>query len=230
MTFNKEHDRQFSFSRKPGADTCLHKEEIDASLIDRAKVFRFGTLSLTDEPARSATRYAVAYAKQQGKLISFDPNFKKPLWHCLDDAKEQMLWGLGQADIVKISDEEVAFLFGDGNPISQAKMLLAKYPAKLVYVTLGKHGCAFANAKASGMMSAYNEEVVVKDTTGADDIFGGSAMWAFLQSGKVPDELSEEELRHIVWFATVSAGLSTTKAGGVSSVPTFAEVQERMKR
>ena len=111
VTFDESGDRAFSFARKPGADTQLRWDEVDKSLIDEAKVFHFGTLSLTDEPVRTATQKAVAYAKAQGKLISCDPNLRLPLWPDADAAKEQMLWSLRQADVVKISDNEVEFLW-----------------------------------------------------------------------------------------------------------------------
>ena len=112
VTLDELGDREFSFARKPGADSQITFDELDLSLVEEAKVFHFGTLSLTDEPARSATRQAVAYAKEHGKLITYDPNLRKPLWSDLADAREQLLWGLKQADVVKISDEEVEFLFG----------------------------------------------------------------------------------------------------------------------
>ena len=107
VTLDGTGNRSFSFARKPGADTCLRTDEINRSLIEECRVFHFGTLSLTDEPARSATQAAVAFAKEQGKLVSFDPNLRKPLWPSEDAAKEQIEWGLHQADIVKISDEEI---------------------------------------------------------------------------------------------------------------------------
>ena len=112
VTFDGKGDRSFSFARKPGADTQLRWEEVDTGLIDQAKVFHFGTLSLTDEPVRTATQKAVAYAKQHGKLITCDPNLRLPLWPSEDTAREQILWSLGQADVVKISDNEVEFLWG----------------------------------------------------------------------------------------------------------------------
>ena len=114
VTLDATGNREFSFARKPGADTCLRADEVAYSLIDEAKVFHFGTLSLTNEPARTATQQAVAYAKEKGKLISFDPNLRKPLWASEADAKAQIEWGLRQADIVKISDEEIDFLWGIG--------------------------------------------------------------------------------------------------------------------
>lgn len=217
VTLDASGDREFSFARKPGADTCIRKEELNLSLIEQAKLFHFGTLSLTDEPARSATKYAVEFAKSKRKLITFDPNLRKPLWDDLDAAKEQILWGLKQADVVKISDEEVEFLLGL-NAEDGAKYILSHYPVKLVFVTCGADGCYFANGKATGHVPALRDINVV-DTTGAGDIFGGSAVWMLLQSGKAPDELEGQELGCIATFASAAAGLSTTQPGGISSVP-----------
>lgn len=227
VTLDASGDREFSFSRKPGADTCIRFEEIDLSLIDEARAFHFGTLSLTDEPARSATRQAVAYAKAHGKLVTYDPNLRKPLWKDLDEAKEQMLWGLSQADVVKISDEEVAFLFGL-NPQDGAKHILAEFGVKLVFVTCGADGCFFMNARASGQVPGLSGIQVV-DTTGAGDIFGGSAVYGLLETGKAPEALEEAELREIVSFACTAAGLSTTKHGGIQSVPEKDEVLRSMR-
>ena len=222
VTFDASGNRRFAFSRKPGADTCISFEELDLGLIDEAKVFHFGTLSLTDEPARSATYKAVAYAKSKGKLITYDPNLRKPLWNSMEEAKKQILWGLTQADVVKISDEEVEFLFGLGVE-DGAAYILNNFPVKLVFVTCGADGCYFKNAVVSGKVPGM-QGIQVKDTTGAGDIFGGSAIWKLLQTGKEPESLSEEALREITTFACVSASLSTTKYGGISSVPEYAEI------
>lgn len=227
VTLDASGDREFSFSRKPGADTCIRFEEIDLSLIDEAKAFHFGTLSLTDEPARSATQQAVAYARAHGKLITYDPNLRKPLWKDLDAAKKQMIWGLRQADVVKISDEEVSFLFGL-NVQDGAEHILKEFGVKLVFVTCGPDGCFFMNGKASGHVPGMRGIRVV-DTTGAGDIFGGSAVYRLLETGKAPEMLEEDELREIVSFACTAAGLSTTKHGGIQSVPELGEVLEAMR-
>ena len=226
VTFDEHGDREFSFSRKPGADTCISFDELDLSLIDQAKVFHFGTLSLTDEPAAEATRKAVAYAKSKGKLITYDPNLRKPLWKSLETAKEQLIWGLSQADVVKISDEEVEFLFGLGVR-EGAQYILDNFGVKLVFVTCGADGCWFQNRKAQGHVPSLSGIQVI-DTTGAGDIFGGSAVWKLLQAGKAPQELEEAELRDIVRFACTSAGLSTTRSGGISSVPDYQTVLENL--
>ena len=228
VTFDEHGDREFSFSRKPGADTCLNFDELDLSLIDEAKVFHFGTLSLTDEPARTTTQKAVAYAKKAGKLITYDPNLRKPLWRDLEEAKKQLFWGLQQADVVKISDEEVEFLFGLGVE-EGADYILKNLGVKLVFVTCGADGCYFKNAVASGKVPSLRD-IQVKDTTGAGDIFGGSAVWKLLQYGVSPELLNETQLRDVVTFACTSAGLSTTRSGGISSVPEYEEVLKRMEK
>lgn len=227
VTLDDSGDREFSFARKPGADTQLRFDEIDLSVIDASKVLHFGTLSMTNEPARDATYKAVEYAAGHGKLISFDPNLRKPLWDDLDEAKRQMLWGLKHADIVKISDEETEFLFGIA-PEEAAKHIIDSFGVRLVYVTCGAEGCFYRTKTASGFVKALSG-IAVKDTTGAGDIFGGSAMYGLLRAGGVPEKLTAEELENIVSFACASAGLSTTKAGGISSVPELGEVEAAMR-
>ena len=228
VTLDESGDREFSFSRKPGADTCITFEELDLSLVDEARVLHFGTLSLTDEPARSATYKLVEYAKSAGKLITYDPNLRKPLWKDLEEAKRQMLWGLAKADVVKISDEEVEFLFGLG-VVEGANYILEHYPVKLVFVTCGPEGCFFKNAAGEGMVSGLSGIQVV-DTTGAGDIFGGSAVWQLLQQERDPGTIVQEALTEVVRFACASAGLSTTKPGGISSVPTYGQVMAVLEK
>lgn len=226
VTLDETGNREFSFARKPGADTCIGTDEVRYDLLDETKVLHFGTLSLTDEPARSATYAAVEYCREHGKLISFDPNLRKPLWRDLEEAKKQMLWGLQHADVVKISDEEVEFLFGLDVQAGAAH-ILKEFGVKLVFVTCGPEGCWFDNGTARGMTPSLRD-IKVLDTTGAGDIFGGSAMWKLLQTGKAPADLTEADLRDITAFACTSAGLSTTRPGGISSVPEYEEVLARM--
>lgn len=228
VTLDADGNREFSFARKPGADTCLTEHEVDYSLIDACRVFHFGTLSLTDEPARTATQRAVAYAKAQGKLISFDPNLRKPLWPDDAAAAAQMEWGLHQADIVKISDEEVDFLWHT-TPAAAAQKLLWEYGVRLVYVTMGPRGCYFANRSGSGT-TACPTGIHVVDTTGAGDIFGGSAMSQMLKLGKAPEALLAEDMSTITRFACCAASLSTRHHGGINSIPEEQEVLELMRQ
>jgi len=222
VTLDEKGDRAFSFARKPGADTCLTFEELDLSLIDEAKVFHFGTLSLTDEPARDATVRAVACAKEKGKLITCDPNLREPLWDDLQQAKQQMLWSLEQADVIKISEEEVQFLFCLDAEAGAAH-ILEEFDVQLVFVTCGEKGCYYLNKRSGGFVPALRGIETV-DTTGAGDIFFGSALSQILRQPCAPEDLSDAQLREITCFACASAGLSTTRAGGISSVPDYERV------
>lgn len=216
VTFDEHGNRSFSFARKPGADTCLRFEELDLALIDDAMIFHFGTLSLTDEPIRSTTKKAVTYAREREKIITFDPNLRLSLWDSPDSAKTQMLWGLVQADIVKISDEEVDFLWGCDERAG-AEILLNDYGVSLAMVTLGPKGCYLQNR--NGAVSAECPPANTIDTTGAGDIFGGSAVSQIIKLGKRPEDLTLADLEEIASFASAAASLSTEKMGGIPSIP-----------
>ncbi len=222
VALDEKGERRFSFARKPGADTRLRFDECDLSLVDRAGVFHFGTLSLTDEPARDATRRLAAYARERGKWITFDPNLRLPLWEDLERARAEILWGLSAADVVKLSDDEADFLWGCA-PEEAARKLLDEYAVKLAFVTLGAKGCVYANRLGMGRaVSAAQVQVV--DTTGAGDIFGGSALSRLLALGRAPEDVPPEELSAIAAFACTAATLSTRSHGGISSVPPMDEV------
>lgn len=223
VTLDATGNREFSFARKPGADTCLRSQELRLDLIDEARVLHFGTLSLTHEPARTATQEAIAYAKARGKLITFDPNLRKPLWQTEEQAKEQILWGLHQADVVKISDEEVEFLFGC-TPEEGASRLLEEFGVSLAMVTLGAEGAILKNR--NGLARVKCPTVTVVDTTGAGDIFGGSAVSRLLQTGLRPEALKPEQLLQIGRFAATAASLSTEHPGGIPSIPSQESVEK----
>ena len=186
-------------------------------------MLHFGTVGMTSEPSLSAHKALVVAAKEQGLLVSFDPNLREPLWDDLSKARDAMLWGLSVADVIKISDNEIEFLFGTG-PEEGAKYILKKFSAKLVFVTLGKNGALYANKNAIGQVENYTDGINTVDTTGAGDIFGGSAMYKILEFGGKPEELSKNQLIEVCNFACKSASLSTTKFGGITSVPDVSEI------
>ena len=225
VPFADSGDRSFSFARKPGADTQLKWEEVDKSIIDEAKVFHFGTLSLTDEPVRTTTQRCVAYAKEKGKLITCDPNLRKPLWPSEEAAKEQIAWSLNQADVVKISDEEVEFLW-NCTPEEGADKLLTECGVSLAMVTLGPNGCLLKTANAC--FRTPRPKVHTIDTTGAGDIFGGSAVSRLLELDKPIGDLTEADLAYIAKFAAAAASLSTESMGGIPSIPKKETVLETM--
>ncbi len=216
VTFDDSGDRSFAFARKPGADTQLRFDEVDLSLIDESKALHFGTLSLTGEPMRETTQKVVQYAKNQHKLISFDPNLRIPLWDDLEEAKTQILWGLSQADFVKISDEEVEFLW-DCTPEAGAEKILNEFGVSLVLLTLGKNGSIAMTKSARGGASC--PKVTPIDTTGAGDICGGSALSCLLDFCKDFSDLTGEELTSVAQFASTAASLSTEQSGGIPSIP-----------
>ena len=226
VTFDETGNRHFSFGRKPGADTCLRFEELNLSLIDQCRDFHFGTLSLTDEPAKTATQKAVAYAKAKGKYISFDPNLRKPLWLDMDAAREAILWGLHQADIVKISDEETEFLWGCSAE-EAAKKLHTEFGVTLAFITLGPKGCYYSGNGFNGEVKPPSGIHPI-DTTGAGDIFGGSVLSRILQLNKPIDQLTATELKNATAFACCAASLSTQKLGGISGVCPLAEVEAKL--
>ncbi len=227
VTIDETGNRHFSFARKPGADTMLTAGEICYGLIDDCLDFHFGTLSLTDEPVRTATKEAVAYAKERGKWISFDPNLRKPLWSSMEEAKAQILWGLSHADVVKISDEETELLWEE-TPQEAAQRLHQDFGVKIVFVTLGPKGCYYSGIGCTGIVETPSGITPV-DTTGAGDIFGGSALSRLLALNKSLNQITGEELCYAAKFGCCAASLSTQRLGGISSVPSLAEILEKIK-
>ena len=225
VTFDEHGERTFAFARKPGADTRLAAEEIDRSLIDSCSIFHFGTLSMTDEPARTATIETVLYAKKQGKLISLDPNLRLPLWNDTGKAREAMLWGFEHADIVKISDEESEWLWGCTGE-DAADILLEQYGVSLALITLGSKGCFLKNKNAG--VGCACPPVTPVDTTGCGDIFGGSAAYCILKTGKHPADLTGSELESIARFSVTAASLASEKHGGIPSIPELQRVKGRI--
>lgn len=225
VNIDKNGERSFSFARKPGADTQLSIQDVDLNQVDQTKVLHFGTLSLTHQPVRETTQKVVAYAKEKGKWITFDPNLRLPLWNTPQEAKEEIFWGLTQADMVKISDEEVEFLW-NCSPEEGGKKILAEYPVSLVVLTLGSKGSVLLTKNARG--EAKCPAVKPVDTTGAGDICGGSALSCLLHMGKDFADLTNEDLTKIATFASTAASLSTEKPGGILSIPTKEMVEARL--
>lgn len=220
-------DRDFSFYRSPGADCMLAAKEVPEELIRDAKIFHFGTLSLTNEPVRGATHKAIACAKAAGSLISFDPNLRPPLWHDLAEAKAQIEWGLAQCDILKIADNEVEFLTGETDLTKGAQMLRQKYPnIRLFNVTLGPDGSvAYYNDLRVQRPSIGRGKVI--ETTGAGDTFCGCVLAYVLDHDL--DNLTEDQLGEMITFASAAARLVTTRRGAIRSMPNRKEVEEQLK-
>ena len=221
-------DRDFSFYRRPGADILLAADELDRDALRTCRVFHFGSLSLTDEPARGTTQCAVSLARESGALISFDPNLRLPLWESEAAAREQIAWGLAQCDVLKIADNEIEFMTGERNFDIAAAQLRQQYPnIKLLNVTAGAAGsysyhgsqCAFEPGCTLGG---------VIETTGAGDTFCASVLHYVLDHGC--DGLTERQLHEMLRFANAAAYLVTTRRGAIRSMPERADVETVLKR
>lgn len=215
-------DRDFAFYRNPGADMMLEESQIDAEYIKSARAFHYGTLSMTHETVRAATRRAIEEAKEAGLLISFDPNLRPPLWSNLDTAREQIAYGLSQCDLVKISDEEVEFMTGCKDAREGGRILHERFHnIKLMNVTLGKEGSVAFYQDMEVFEAPFLQENTI-ETTGAGDTFGACALHYVLEHGL--ENLTEQQLTEMLRFANAAASLITTKKGALRVMPTREEV------
>jgi fructokinase len=208
-------DRDFSFYRNPGADMMLNASEVKFDLIEDSKIFHFGTLSMTSECAKEATKKAVAFAKEKGLLISFDPNLREPLWENLDDAKAAIKWGMENCDILKISDNEVVFMTGLSDMEAGYKKIKEMSSAKQVFVTLGPDGSLGSVGDELVKVSGVKMESVV-DTTGAGDTFMGCALHYILGHGI---ELTAEQIKELLTLANATAAKVTQVKGALKVMP-----------
>ncbi len=213
-------DREFSFYRNPGADMMLRPEEVNTDLIAQTKIFHFGTLSMTHDTVREATKKALRAAKENGCLISFDPNLRPPLWSSLDLAKEQMEYGFTQCDILKISDNEIQFVSGKEDYDEGIAYLQERYHIPLILLTMGRDG---SRAYYKGMrVERPGFTVKAIETTGAGDTFCGSSLTYILEHDF--HNLTEEQLGEMLTFANGAAALVTTKKGAIKAMPEREEV------
>ena len=215
-------DRDFSFYRDPGADMMLAEDEIPEELIKDSDIFHFGTLSMTHEGVRAATKKAIRIAKEAGALISFDPNLRPPLWKDMNEARIQVLYGLENCHILKISDNEIQWLTGKEDYTEGVEWINERYRITLILVSMGKQG---SRAYYKGMMvevSPFLQKNTV-ETTGAGDTFCGCVLHYICEHGL--SDLSENNLREMLVFANAAASLITTRKGALRVMPEMGEVQ-----
>ncbi|MCR5053766.1 MAG: carbohydrate kinase [Lachnospiraceae bacterium] len=221
-------DRDFSFYRKPGADINLTVDDVkkNEGLIRDAKIFHIGTLSMTDEPACSATEYALKVAKESGCLISFDPNYRAPLWDSVEKAKEKIRYGFSMCDILKISDNEIELMTGETDLDKGIAKIREEFDIRLIFATAGPDGSKAYYKDIIVEMPGFKNENTI-ETTGAGDTFCGSALHFALEYGI--DDLDEDKLKRLLTFANAAASLITTRKGALSVMPTIEEVESFLK-
>ena len=215
-------DREFSFYRNPGADMMLSEDEVDADQIKNSTIFHFGSLSMTDEVCRKATRKAIAIAEEAGVLMSYDPNLREPLWKSMDLAKEQISYGLEHCNILKISDNEIQWLTGKEDYDEGIAMVQEKYNIPLILLSLGKTGSRAYTKNCRVEVPAFIQENTI-ETTGAGDTFGACILHYVLEHGW--KEYSEEELTEMLTFANAAASIITTRKGALRVMPEAEEVE-----
>lgn len=217
-------DRDFSFYRDPGADVMLTADEVDPELLKRAKIFHYGTLSMTHDGVRAATQKAIEIAKADGQLLSFDPNYREPLWKTADMAKEQISYGLSQCDILKISEEELKLMTGTADIDEGVKILWGKHPnIKLFNVTAGGAGSYSFYKDMKAFQPGFKLGGTI-ETTGAGDTFGGAVLDYVLEHDI--DALTEDNLNEMLRFANAAAYLVTTRKGALRSMPEKEQIDE----
>lgn len=221
----KNGERSFSFARKPGADTQLTSEEINLDVVRNTKIFHCGSLSLTDEPARSATFFAVKEAKEAGAVISYDPNYRALLWKSEEEAVKHMRSMIPYADIMKISDEETVLLSGKSDPKEAAEVLLDQ-GVDCVIVTLGKDGALLKTKQVEVQVKGKDRKPV--DTTGAGDSFWGGILSRLALNNVKPADLTEAQAEEYLKFANAVAGLCVEKRGAIPAMPTLEQVMNEL--
>ncbi len=215
-------DRDFSFYRNPGADMMFREEEVRDDIIAAGKIFHFGTLSMTNEPVRSATKHAIAVAKENGALISFDPNIREPLWKDMEEAKEQTAYGLSVCDILKISDNEIQWFSGKEDYTEGIRMLQQTYQIPLILLSMGRDGSRAYYKNMIVEVPAFLQKNTI-ETTGAGDTFGACCLHYILQYGLM--ELTEQQLKDMLTFANAAASIITTRKGALRVMPSLEEIQ-----
>ena len=221
-------ERSFSFYRRNCADTLLSSEEISTELLGNTRFLHFGSVSLTDDPARTATLFAAQKAKELGAVVTYDPNYRANLWNSEEEAVERMKSVLGFVDILKISDEELPLLTGTDDPVEGTRQLSDTYGISLILLTLGPDGAFYRRGEETGKAEGF--KVKVADTNGAGDTFFGSFLSRMIALGIYrPEQLTSEQLYESVRTANLAASLTTSRHGAIPAMPDLKELEDKLK-
>ncbi|SES18490.1 aminoimidazole riboside kinase [Salipaludibacillus aurantiacus] len=226
VTLGEGGERSFEFYIDPSADRFLEEAEVDESLFDSHNLLHFGSISLISEPAKSATKKAVKTAREKGLIVSYDPNLRLGLWRSEDQAREEIRSMLGEADVLKISEEELEFITGESD-IEKGVAKLDEFHIPLIFITLGAEGSyIFLNGQEPVKVEAMKVKAV--DTTGAGDAFVSGILYQLHLLEKPLKELTAEEIKEMARFASVSGGLAASTKGAMTALPTLDEVKTKM--
>lgn len=220
----KDGDRSFSFYRSPGADTLLEQNDVDLERMKASRLFHFGAVSLSKNPSRETNLYAATVAKNSGLIVSYDPNYRPLLWSNEQEAKIIMLQGLELADIVKLSEEELAILSGCLSVEEGTKFLAREYSIPMIFVTLGEKGCYYCINNMQGFVKGFKVKAI--DTTGAGDAFFAGILNKMLENNMDIYIGDRGKIEDMIRFANALGALTTTKHGGIPSIPEYEEIMD----
>lgn len=221
-------ERSFSFCRNPGADLTITEEEVNYTIIGQSRIFHFGSLSMTAEPAKSATLKALEYAKRKELLITFDPNLRESLWVSMEEARKAIETGMSYTDILKVSYEELSFLTGTEDLEEGTLHLMRNFDIPLIFVTLGEQGCFYRYLHTTGTVSAYPIQMV--DSTGAGDSFFGAVICKVLEIPGGFHRMTVDDVAECARFANAAGALATVKKGGIPALPDRATIDSYLIR
>ena len=228
VELDEKGERSFGFYRKMCADVMLEEKEVDRQLLGEAKLFHFGSVSLTQEPSRTATFRAAEYMKENNRIVSYDPNYRENLWSSRQDALEIMRKGFLYADVVKVSDEELFLFTGIGDVERAGRVLYERYPMRCLLITLGEKGACCIFKDSFFTVPGYRMEVA--DTNGAGDASMGGFLFKLTGFEIDIEDLSTEEVYECLRFANAAGALATTKSGAIPAMPLREEVEALLKR
>ncbi|KAK2992032.1 hypothetical protein RJ640_014893 [Escallonia rubra] len=226
VTLKRDGEREFMFYRNPSADMLLKESELNMDLIKQAKIFHYGSISLITEPCRSAHMAAMKAAKDAGVLLSYDPNVRLPLWPSPDAARHEIMSIWNQADFIKVSDDEVAFLTQKDSDKEDVVLSLWHDGLKLLVVTDGEKGCRYFTKNFKGKVEGFPVKAI--DTTGAGDSFVGSFLVSVAKDNSIFQD--EGKLKDVLKFANACGALCTTQKGAIPALPTPSEAQSLISK
>lgn len=222
----KDGDREFSFYRNPGADMMLEESDLEEELLKNCRVFHFGSLSMTHEKCRQATKKAIVVAEDSGAILSFDPNLREALWNDLEEAREQILYGMQHCRILKISDNEIQWLTGEQDFDKAVGVIRERFEIPMILLSMGKQGSRVYMGSRRVEAQAYNQKNTI-ETTGAGDTFCACVLNYVLEHGW--RDYEKNELSEMLQFANAAASIVTTRKGALRVMPDRGEIEMLVK-
>ncbi|MDL4843146.1 aminoimidazole riboside kinase [Aquibacillus rhizosphaerae] len=225
VTNDQNGDRSFEFYINPSADRFLEDEEIDKKIFLNNKLLHIGSISLIDNPIKTATIKAVDEAKTNGMIVSYDPNLRLSLWPNEEVAHETIISMIPKADVLKISEEELNFITREED-VQKGLKKIREYNVPLIFVTVGSKGCWVITNQGSSKIDAMKVKTI--DTTGAGDAFMSSVLYCLHERDSDVYSITLKEAEEIARFSSVAGGLAASVKGAMSALPDLTTVEKNL--